>query len=113
MQLTTREGNSRTDTIAAGLLLLAVMTALLAFALGRNDPSVRTAVLLCVTNLVTALSSIAATLLVGKSAVTHQVETRGPAQMTTAESQTTRVQPIGAEEAGDGGGGGAMEEETK
>ena len=97
MQLTTREGSSRTDTIAATLLILAVVTAMTAFALGRNDPSVRTAVLLCVTNLVTALSSIAATLLVGKPAVTHQVETKGPAQMTTAESQTTRVRPIEAE----------------
>ncbi len=101
MQLTTREGGSRTDTIAATLLMLAVGTALTAFALGRNDPSVRTAVLLCVTNLVTALSSIAATLLVGKPSVTHQVETTGPAQMTTAESQTTRVQPLGAEAMGD------------
>ncbi len=98
MQLTTKEGASRTDSIAAMLLGLAVATALVAFALGRNDPSVRTAVLLCVTNLVTALSSIAATLLVGKPAITHQVETRGPAQMTTAESQTTSVQPIGNDE---------------
>lgn len=95
MQLTTREGSSRTDSIAAMLLVLAVATAMVAFALGRNDPSVRTAVLLCVTNLVTALTSIAATLLVGKPAVTHQVETKGPAELTTAESQTTRVQPIG------------------
>ena len=103
MQLTTKEGSSRTDSIAAVLLIVAVATALLAFALGRNDPSVRTAVLLCVTNLVTALSSIAATLLVGKPAVTHQVETRGPAQLTTAESQTTRVQPIEDGGAEDGG----------
>lgn len=94
MQLTTKEGGSRTDSIAAMLLLVAVGTALAAFALGRNDASVRTAVLLCVTNLVTALSSIAATLLVGKPAVTHQVETRGPAQLTTAQSETTSVQPI-------------------
>ena len=97
MQLTTKEGGSRTDSIAALLLLLAVGTALAAFALGRNDASVRTAVLLCLTNLVTALSSIAATLLVGKPAVTHQVETRGPAQMTTAQSETTSVQPLGAD----------------
>ena len=98
MQLTTKGGTSRTDTIAFLLLLLAVVTALIAFTLGRNDPSVRTAVLLCVTSLVTALSSIAATLLVGKAGVTHQVETREPAKLTTAESQTTTsVQPLGTE----------------
>ena len=95
MQLTTKEGTSRTDLIAFALLVLAVMTAMVAFALGRNDPSVRTAVLLCVTNLVTALSSIAATLLVGKAGTTHQVETKEPAKLTTAESQTTTsVQPL-------------------
>ena len=97
MQLTTKEGGSRTDSIAAMLLVMAVLTALLAFALGRNDASVRTAVLLCVTNLVTGLSSIAATLLVGKPSVTHQVESRGPAQLTTAQSETTSVQPIGTD----------------
>ena len=89
MQLTTKEGASRTDLIAFALLVLAVLTAMVAFALGRNDASVRTAVLLCVTNLVTALSSIAATLLVGKTGTTHQVETKEPAKLTTAESQTT------------------------
>ena len=99
MQLTTKEGASRTDLIAFALLVMAVVTAMVAFALGRNDASVRTAVLLCVTNLVTALSSIAATLLVGKGGTTHQVETQGPARLTTAESQTTSVQPVGA---GDG-----------
>ena len=95
MQLTTKEGASRTDLIAFALLVLAVGTAMVAFALGRDDPSVRTAVLLCVTNLVTALSSIAATLLVGKAGTTHQVETKEPAKLTTAESQTTTsVQPL-------------------
>ncbi len=94
MQLTTQEGSSRTDLIAATLLVMAVFTALLAFALGKNDPSVRTAVLLCVTNLVTALSSIAATLLVGKPTTTHQVDTKEATTMTTAESQTTSVRPI-------------------
>ena len=89
MQLTTKEGTSRTDVIAFALLVMAVVTALIAFGLGRSDPSVRTAVLLSVTNLVTALSSIAATLLVGKAGTTHQVETREPARLTTAESQTT------------------------
>ena len=96
MQLTTKEGASRTDMIAFALLVLAVGTAMVAFALGKSDPSVRTAVLLCVTNLVTALSSIAATLLVGKAGTTHQVETKEPARLTTAESQTTTsVQPLG------------------
>ncbi len=100
MQLTTKEGASRTDMIAFALLVLAVGTAMAAFALGRNDPSVRTAVLLCVTNLVTALSSIAATLLVGKAGTTHQVETKEPARLTTAESQTTTsVQPLGSDAA--------------
>ena len=94
MQLTTQEGSSRTDIIAATLLVMAVLTALLAFALGKNDPSVRTAVLLCVTNLVTALSSIAATLLVGKPTTTHQVDTKEATTMTTAESQTTSVRPL-------------------
>ena len=94
MQLRTREGSSRTDTIAFALLVLAVMTAMIAFGLGRNDASVRTAVLLCVTNLVTALTSIAATLLVGKPSLTHEVETRGGGKVTTAESQTTSVQPL-------------------
>ena len=94
MQLTTKEGASRTDLIAFALLVMAVATAMVAFALGRNDPSVRTAVLLCVTNLVTALSSIAATLLVGKTGTTHEVETKEPAKLTTAESQTTSVQPL-------------------
>ncbi len=99
MQLTTKEGASRTDLIAFALLVLAVGTAMVAFALGRNDPSVRTAVLLCVTNLVTALSSIAATLLVGKAGTTHQVETEEPARLTTAESQTTTsVQPLRGDE---------------
>lgn len=100
MQLTTREGASRTDLIAFALLVMAVLTGLVAFGLGRNDPSVRTAVLLSVTNLVTALASIAATLLVGKAGTTHQVETKDPARLTTEESQTTSVQPIGVE-AGD------------
>ena len=95
MQLTTKEGASRTDLIAFALLVMAVMTAMVAFGLGRNDASVRTAVLLCVTNLVTALSSIAATLLVGKGGTTHQVETQEAARMTTEESQTTSVQPMG------------------
>ncbi len=94
MQLTTREGSSRTDQIAFLLLVIAVMTAMMAFALGRNDPTVRTAVLLCVTNLVTALTSIAATLLVGKPTTTHQVETKEATRMTTQESQTTSVQPM-------------------
>lgn len=95
MQLTTREGSSRTDTIAFLLLVIAVMTAVLAFALGRDDPTVRTAVLLCVTNLVTALTSIAATLLVGKPSTTHQVDTKDATKVTTEDSQTTSVQPIG------------------
>ena len=98
MQLRTREGSSRTDTIAFGLLVIAVATAMVAFGLGRNDPTVRTAVLLCVTNLVTALTSIAATLLVGKPTLTHEVETKGASKLTTAESQTTSVQPIQAGE---------------
>ena len=94
MQLTTREGSSRTDSIASLLLVLAVGTAMVAFGLGRNDPAVRTAVLLCVTNLVTALTSIAATLLVGKPNTTHQVETMEATRLTTQESQTTSVQPM-------------------
>lgn len=94
MQLTTREGSSRTDQIAFLLLVLAVGTAMVAFGLGRNDPTVRTAVLLCVTNLVTALTSIAATLLVGKPSTTHQVETKEATRLTTQESQTTSVQPM-------------------
>ena len=101
MQLTTREGSSRTDSIALFLLVMAVATALLAFALGRNDPSVRTAVLLCVTNSVTALTSIAATLLVGKPSLTHQVETRDATKLTTQESQTTSVQPIECDNQGE------------
>ena len=72
---------------------------MLAFALGRNDPTVKTAVLLSVTNLVTALTSIAATLLVGKPSTTHEVETKGGGKVTTAESQTTSVQPIQGSEA--------------
>lgn len=96
MQLTTREGSSRTDSIATALLLSAVLTALGAFALGRNDPTVRTAVLLCITNLVTALTSIAATLLVGKPNTTHQVDTKEATRLVTAESQTTSVEPIAA-----------------
>ena len=98
MQLTTREGTSRTDSIAFWLLVISVGTAMLAFALGRNDPTVRTAVLLCVTNLVTALTSIAATLLVGKPTTTHQVETKDATKLTTQESQTTSVQPMEAEQ---------------
>lgn len=94
MQLTTREGSSRTDSIATALLLSAVVTALGAFTLGRNDPTVRTAVLLCVTNLVTALTSIAATLLVGKPNTIHQVDTKEATKLVTAESQTTSVEPI-------------------
>ena len=94
MQLKTREGTSRTDGIAFHLLIMAVATAMLAFALGRNDPTVRTAVLLCVTNLVTALTSIAATLLVGKPTTTHEVETKEGTKLTTQESQTTSVQPM-------------------
>ncbi len=101
MQLTTREGSSRTDTIAFLLLVIAVMTAVLAFALGRNDPTVRTAVLLCVTNLVTALTSIAATLLVGKPSTTHQVDTKDATKVTTQDSQTTSVQPIGSDADGE------------
>ena len=54
----------------------------------------KTAVLLCVTNLVTALTSIAATLLVGKPNTTHQVEAKERSKLTTQESQTTSVQPI-------------------
>ena len=96
MQLTTREGSSRTDSIATGLLLIAVLTALGAFTLGRNDPTARTAVLLCLTNLVTALTSIAATLLVGKPNTTHQVDTKEATKLVTAESQTTSVEPIAA-----------------
>ena len=102
MQLRTREGSSRTDTIAFGLLVIAVMTAMAAFALGRNDPSVRTAVLLCVTNLVTALTSIAATLLVGKPSLTHEVETKDGSRVRTAESQTTSVRPLQTDEKGTG-----------
>lgn len=98
MQLKTREGSSRTDSLAFGLLVMAVVTAMMAFALGKGDASVRTAVLLCVTNLVTALTSIAATLLVGKPSVTHEVETKGASKVTTAESQTTSVQPISQEQ---------------
>ena len=95
MQLTTREGSSRTDQIAFLLLVIAVLTTMVAFALGRNDPTVRTAVLLSVTNLVTALTSIAATLLVGKPTTTHQVDANEATRLTTEESQTTSVQPIG------------------
>ena len=94
MQVTTREGGSRTDSIAFLLLVVAVLTAMVAFGLGRNDPTVRTAVLLCVTNLVTALTSIAATLLVGKPTTTHQVEASEATKLTTQESQTTSVQPV-------------------
>ena len=101
MQLTTREGSSRTDSIAFLLLVMAVGTALVAFALGRNDPTVRTAVLLCVTNSVTALTSIAATLLVGKASLTHQVEAGGATKLTTQESQTTSVQPMGLNNEGE------------
>ena len=114
MQLTTKEGTSRTDTIAFLLLLLAVVTAMVAFALGRNDPSVRTAVLLCVTSLVTALSSIAATLLVGKTGTTHEVQTKEPARLTTAESQTTTsVQPMPAGGADEGSSDRAGSKETQ
>ena len=98
MQLRTREGTSRTDNIAFGLLVIAVVTAMLAFVLGKDDPSVRTAVLLCVTNLVTALTSIAATLLVGKPNLTHEVETKGASTVRTAETQTTSVQPLPQQE---------------
>lgn len=101
MQLTTHEGSSRTDSIAFRLLVIAVMTAMLAFGLGRNDATVRTAVLLCVTNLVTALTSIAATLLVGKPNTTHQVETKEATKLTTQESQTTSVQPMDCEKDGE------------
>ena len=101
MQLTTREGSSRTDSIASLLLVLAVGTAMVAFGLGRNDPAVRTAVLLCVTNLVTALTSIAATLLVGKPSTTHQVETMEATRLTTQESQTTSVQPMKCDNEGE------------
>ncbi len=83
------------------MLVVAVMTAVLAFALGRNDPTLRTAVLLCVTNLVTALTSIAATLLVGKPSTTHQVETKDATKLTTQESQTTSVQPMDVEKDGE------------
>ncbi len=100
MHLTTREGSSRTDLIAFQLLVLAVVTAMVAFGLGRSDPSVRTAVLLCVTNLVTALTSIAATLLVGKPSTTHQVEAKEGTQLTTRESRTTSVQPTDCENQG-------------
>ncbi len=101
MQLTTREGSSRTDSIAFVLLLLAVLTAMLAFGLGRDDATVRTAVLLCVTNLVTALTSIAATLLVGKPSTTHEVETKEGTKVTTRESQTTSVQPMDCDKDGE------------
>lgn len=101
MQLTTREGSSRTDSMAFLMLVVAVMTAVLAFALGRNDPTLRTAVLLCITNLVTALTSIAATLLVGKPSTTHQVETKDATKLTTQESQTTSVQPMDVEKDGE------------
>ncbi len=94
MQLKTREGTSKTDLIAFQLLIIAVITAILAFGLGRNDPTVKTAVLLCVTNLVTALTSIGATLLVGKPTTTHQVEANEGTRLTTQESQTTSVQPV-------------------
>lgn len=100
MQLRTREGSSRTDTIAFALLLTAVITAMLAFVVGRSDSTVRTAVLLCVTNQVTALTSIAATLLVGKPNLTHEVETNGASKVVTAESQTTSVQPLPQTEPG-------------
>ncbi len=83
------------------MLVVAVMTAVLAFALGRNDPTLRTAVLLCITNLVTALTSIAATLLVGKPSTTHQVETKDATKLTTQESQTTSVQPMDVEKDGE------------
>jgi hypothetical protein len=75
MEVTTKEGVSRTDLIAFFLLLTAVGVALAAYALGHTDPDTKTAVLLCLTNLVTALTSIGATLLVGKSATSHQVST--------------------------------------
>ncbi len=101
MQLTTREGASRTDTLAFLLLVVAVTTALVAFALGRNDPTVKTAVLLCITNLVTALTSIAATLLVGKQSTTHQVEAKDAAKLTTEEIQTTSVQPMDYQQNGE------------
>ena len=101
MHLTTREGSSRTDLIAFQLLIIAVVTAMMAFALGRNDPTVRTAVLLCITNLVTALTSIAATLLVGKPTTTHQVETKEATKLMTAESLTTSVQPINCDDDGE------------
>jgi len=101
MQLKTHEGSSRTDLIAFQLLVIAVITGMLAFGLGRNDPTVKTAVLLCVTNLVTALTSIAATLLVGKPTTTHQVEAREGAKLTTQESQTTSIQPVNCDEQGE------------
>ncbi len=101
MHLTTREGSSRTDLIAFQLLIIAVATAMLAFALGKNDPTVRTAVLLCITNLVTALTSIAATLLVGKPTTTHQVETKEGTKLMTAESLTTSVQPMNCDDDGE------------
>ncbi len=83
------------------MLVVAVVTAVVAFALGRNDPTLRTAVLLCITNLVTALTSIAATLLVGKPSTTHQVETKDVTKLTTQESQTTSVQPMDLEKDGE------------
>ena len=98
MQLTTREGSSRTDSMAFHLLAIAVSTAMAAFWLGRSDPTVRTAVLLCITNTVTALTSIAATLLVGKPATTHQVETDDATRLTRQESQVTSVQTTGCDE---------------
>ncbi len=101
MQLTTHEGSSKTDSIALSLLVTAVVTAVLAFDLGRRDPTVRTAVLLCITNLVTALTSIAATLLVGKPSMTHQVDTKQATKLTTQESQTTSVQPMECDKDGE------------
>ena len=60
-------------TIGVLLILLAGILATLLFMASRGDPSLRIAALVCVTTLVTGLTAISSTLLIGKD-ITHPQE---------------------------------------
>lgn len=79
-------------TIGLILILMAVVLSVSLFYASRGDPSLRIAALVCVTTLVTGLTAIASTLLIGKD-ITHPQDLPPNSSLQQTTTLNTQVPP--------------------
>jgi hypothetical protein len=79
-----------TNTIAFLILIGTVGLMVYLFAESRNDPSLRIAALVSGTGLVSAMTAIASTILIGKDVTKHDL----PPNSTTTDISTVKVGPV-------------------